>query len=150
MLEKIDHELALLKQFKVSYELTLGENGLAKMLEKFFTVHMKLMREWGNMDKLEVCFTKGTGLFAHFPESYLQDLIDMFTEAIKMNPRGHKCLMNETVINLTEFCLTILRTDSQVITNPYLKAKALELVVIFLYSDSKKELTSEFSKSQVI
>lgn len=74
----------------------------------------------------------------------------MLTEAVKFNPRGHKSLQPETIINLTEFSLTLLRTDSNVVTNPYLKAKALELIVIFLYSDSKKELTSQFSHSQII
>jgi hypothetical protein len=43
--------------------------------------------------------------------------------------------MTETIVKLVEFALAILRTDSETITNPYVKAKALELIAIFIYSD---------------
>jgi len=38
-------------------------------------------------------------------------------------------------LNSTEFCLAILRTEAEVITNPYIKAKALELIAIFHQAD---------------
>ena len=58
--------------------------------------------------------------------------------------------MNETAITIYEFCITLLRTDSKSITNPYTKAKALELMTNFIYSDRKKELMNEFVKSDII
>jgi hypothetical protein len=74
-------------------------------------------------------------------------MIECFTEIIKINPRGAKAFNPETIINLSEFCITILRSDTKIITNPYMKAKALELLAIFIYADQKKELMKDFSNS---
>lgn len=67
-----------------------------------------------------------------------------------MSPKGAKILPVESIINLTEFSLIILRTDSKTITNPYIKAKAVELITIFIYADQKKELTGAYLGSEII
>jgi Ubiquitin elongating factor core len=69
---------------------------------------------------------------------------------MKLSPKGLKTFSMETIINIIEFCLVVLRTDSSVITNPYIKAKALELIAVFVYSDNKKELVSAISSSDII
>lgn len=51
---------------------------------------------------------------------------------------------------MVEFLLTIIRTDGEALTNPYLKAKALELLSLIVYCDVKKELSGDFVKSPVI
>ncbi len=84
------------------------------------------------------------------PESFFSDLIEAFTELIKLNSKGAAALQKETIINLTEFCLAILRTNSKAISNPYIKAKALELIAIFIYADQKKELMKDFNNSEII
>ena len=61
----------------------------------------------------------------------MQDMFDVITEIIKISPVGHKTLSTEMIINMSEFCIALLRTDSVVITNPYIKAKALEIMAIF-------------------
>ena len=38
----------------MAYELTLCDPFLAKMLDKYYTVHMKLMRDWGFYDEKTV------------------------------------------------------------------------------------------------
>ena len=43
-----------LKPFRIAYELTLCDGNLAKLLEKFFTVHMRLMKDWGKFDARNV------------------------------------------------------------------------------------------------
>jgi hypothetical protein len=108
------------------------------------------MREWGSYDSKRVKFSDEPGILCHLPENFIQDMIDVTSEIIKINMLGHKAFSLDTLINLTEFCLTILRTDSDVITNPYAKAKALELISIFHTSDQKKELLPQFSKSDII
>jgi len=58
-------------------------------------------------------------------------MFDIMTEIIKISPIGHKTFSTDMIINMTEFCISLLRTDSVVITNPYIKAKALETMAIF-------------------
>lgn len=60
------------------------------MLEKYFTVHMKLMKDWGDYSPKEVKFGPNPVLFCYLPEGFFLDLIDAFTEILKSNPRGAK------------------------------------------------------------
>lgn len=46
--------------------------------------------------------------------------------------------------------MTLIRTDSKAISNPYTKAKAIELITVFLYSDQKNQLMGDYSKSEII
>jgi len=78
-----------------------------------------------------VKFSEEPGIFCHLPENFMQDMIDVMSEIVKISPFGHAAFSSETVVNVTEFCLAILRTEQSVVTNPYVKAKALELVSIF-------------------
>lgn len=157
MTKKIDNELKHLRPFRIAYELALCDNHLAKLLERFYLVHFHLMKQWGEFNPHTFSFGGGgsggsaPNLFCFFPENFLTDVIECFTELVKTHPREHRVLMNETIISIYEFCLILLRTESSSITNPYTKAKALELMTIFIYSDSrKKELTNEFAKSEII
>jgi hypothetical protein len=137
--------LKSLRALRIAYELALCDPHLAKILEKYYTMHIKLMRDWGEFNPKLVKFSDNPPLFSHLPDSLLQDLIEAFTELIKLSPKGAHMLQKETVINLTEFCITILRTNTKAISNPYTKAKALELIAIFIYADSKKELMMDFN-----
>lgn len=47
---KAEAELKNLKAFRIAYELILIDSNLSKSLERFLTVHLRLMREWGNFD----------------------------------------------------------------------------------------------------
>ena len=58
-------------------------------------------------------------------------MIDVMTEIIRLNPINHKAFKDESIIDVTEFCIAILQTDSKVITNPYIKAKAIDLLAVF-------------------
>jgi hypothetical protein len=49
-----------------------------------------------------------------------------------------------------EFCVATLRTDNKFITNPYTKAKALELMALFVRSDTKNEFMNYYNNSEVI
>lgn len=51
MVKKIDQQLKNLKNFRISYELVLCDNYLAKLLEKYYTIHMKLLRDWGDYNE---------------------------------------------------------------------------------------------------
>ncbi len=44
LLSKIENELKVLKSFRMTYELVICDPYLAKSIDRFFTVHMKLMR----------------------------------------------------------------------------------------------------------
>lgn len=112
MIQKIEFELNILKPYRIAYELILSDNTLAKSIEKFYTVHLKLIREWGRFDEKRVKLHDEPGIFCYLPENFLQDMIDVMTEIIKVNQQGHKAFSIETIINTTEFCLTLLRTDS--------------------------------------
>ena len=148
---KIEKEINHLRPYRIAYELALCDNQLAKLLEKFFTVHMRLMRVWGEYEPKHHRFGRPAPvLFCYLPENFLTDFIDSISEIMKINSREHKAFMTETVVQIYEFCLIILRTESQAITNPYTKAKALELMTLFVYADRKKELTMELSKSDII
>jgi hypothetical protein len=84
------------------------------------------------------------------PENFIGDLIECFTDILKLNPKGFKAFMPDTAVAIYEFCIALIRTDSKIITNPYTKAKALELMTFFVYSDQKKELTSYFTRSEIV
>jgi Ubiquitin elongating factor core len=151
-MKKIDQEMKNLKNYRLGFELALCDQALAKMLEKFFTVHIQLMREWGEYDEKTVKFggNNHPNLFCYLPENFLTDFIDSFTDIMRTNSREYRAFMPETIVSIYEFCLAILRTDQKSITNPYTKAKALELMTLFVYSDQKKELMNYFIKSDVI
>ena len=124
-----------MKPFRIGYELALCDANLAKLIEKFFVPHMRLMREWGHLDLKSMRFSEEPSIFTHLPESYLQDMLDVMNEIIKLNPINHKVFKDEAVLDVTEFCIAILQTDSKVITNPYIKTKAVDLLAIFQQSD---------------
>lgn len=65
----------------------------------------------------------------------MQDMLDIVSEVLKVSPLGHKTFAPEFIINATDYCLTLLRTDAEVITNPYIKAKALEMIALFHQAD---------------
>ena len=120
------------------------------MVEKYYLVHMQLMKEWGEYSAKNVCFSKIPALFFHLPDSMLQDLIEVFSELIKLNPKGSMVFQKETIITLFEFCLIIMRTNAESISNHYIKAKALELIAIFIYADEKKQMMMDFTNSDII
>lgn len=68
----------------------LCDTYLAKLLEKYYLIHMKLMRDWGEYNDKEVRFGDNPNLFCHLPESLISDMIDTFTEIIQLNPKGIK------------------------------------------------------------
>ncbi len=84
------------------------------------------------------------------PENFLGDFIEAFSDILRVNPREYKAFMPDTAVAIYEFCIGLIRTESKIITNPYTKAKALELVTLFVYSDRKKELTTYFIRSDTI
>lgn len=49
--KKIEKEITHLKPIRMAYELALCDNNLAKLLEKFYLVHMHLMKLWGEYDQ---------------------------------------------------------------------------------------------------
>lgn len=137
----------------MAYELSLCDMNLARLLEKFYMIHMKLMKDWGEYDEKQARFGgKDTlpKLWSYLPENCISDFIDSFTEIIKCNPKEHRAFSSETIVGIYEFCLAVLRTNSRFITDKYTKAKALELMTVFVYSDRKGELMGEYSKSPVI
>ena len=46
---------------------------------------MKLMREWGGFDVKNVKLSDDPGIFCHLPENYLQDMLEVLPEIIKLN-----------------------------------------------------------------
>ncbi len=52
--QKAEAELKTLKAFRIAYELVLCDHTLAKSIEKFYQVHMKLMRQWGGFDEKQM------------------------------------------------------------------------------------------------
>ena len=71
------------------------------------------------------------------PESFFGDLVETFDSIIRTNSKECRAFLPETAVSIFEFCLTIIRTDQKSITNPYTKAKALELMALFIQSDTK-------------
>ena len=89
-------------------------------------------------------------MFCYLPENFFSDFIESISDILKVHPREHRAFSNEVILRIYEYCIALLRTDSKSITNPYTKAKALELMTTFIYSDRKKELNNEFGKSEII
>jgi hypothetical protein len=87
---KIDYELGILKPFRIAYELVFCDNNLAKLLEKFYTCHMRLMKDWGEYDDKNVRFSSRPNYWCYLPENLLLDFIDSFSEIIRIHPKGHK------------------------------------------------------------
>ena len=50
---------------------------MAKSVERFYTVHMRLMREWGGYDELRVKLSDSPGIYCHLPENFMQDMFDV-------------------------------------------------------------------------
>ena len=61
----------MVKPFRIGYELALCDANLARLIEKFYATHMRLMRKWGNLDFKTMRFSEHPGIFSHLPESYL-------------------------------------------------------------------------------
>lgn len=60
-MKKLEEELKKLKSFRMAYELSLCDMNLARLLEKFYMIHMKLMKDWGEYDDKNARFGgKGT------------------------------------------------------------------------------------------
>ena len=74
---------------------------------------MKLMRDWGEYDEVHVKFGAKAhpNLFCYLPENFLGDLIECFTDILKMNSKAHKAFMPDTAVAIYEFCITLIRTD---------------------------------------
>lgn len=86
--KKIDNELKNLRSFRLAFELALCDQNMAKMIEKFYLIHMKLMRDWGEYNEKNCRFGKdGThaNLFCYLPENFFGDLIDAFSDILKVN-----------------------------------------------------------------
>ena len=62
-------------------------------------------------------------------------MIECFSNILRINAKEYKAFMPDTAVAIYEFCIALLRTDQKSITNPYTKAKALELMTLFVYSD---------------
>ena len=73
---------------------------------------MKLMKDWGKYDEKNGKLSDEPGIMCYLPENFLQDMIDIMSEIIKINQQGHKAFSTDAILNTTEFCLTLLRTDS--------------------------------------
>jgi hypothetical protein len=56
MVTNIYKQIKNLKNFRIAYELTLCDPFLAKLVEKFYTVHIKLMKDWGHYNEKDVKF----------------------------------------------------------------------------------------------
>ena len=78
-----------MKNYRLSFEMMLCDQQLAKTIEKFFTVHMHLMRDWGDFDLSKALFgSKGHPvLFSYLPESFIGDLIETFDCVIRTNQK---------------------------------------------------------------
>jgi hypothetical protein len=110
------------------------------------------MRDWGSYDVKQALFCGNgvPGIFSYVPESFFGDLIESFECVIHVNQRQCKAFTAETAVAVLEFCLATLRTDNKFITNPYTKAKALELMALFVRSDTKNEFMNYYNNSEVI
>jgi hypothetical protein len=64
---------------------------------------MKLMKDWGHFNEKEYQYSSSSKLFCHLPEGFFQDLIDAFTEIMRLSPLGLKTFGMETIINIVEF-----------------------------------------------
>ena len=112
VLAKYEHELQKLKPFRIAYELVLCDPNLAKVLEKFFIVHMQLMKDWGQYDAKTCRFQSKANLFCYLPENFFIDFIDSISELLKLSSRGFKIYMSDSIVGFYEFCIALLRTDS--------------------------------------
>jgi hypothetical protein len=74
---------------------------------------MKLMRDWGEYDERLVNFgSKGhPNLFCYLPENFLGDMIECFSDVLRVNSREFRAFMPDTAVAIYEFCIALLRTD---------------------------------------
>ena len=111
--EKYDAELKNLRNFRIAFELALCDYNLAKLIEKFYLVHMKLMRDWGEYDEQKARFgvKDHPNMFCYLPENFLRDLIECFSDILRTNSKEYKAFMPDTAVAIYEFCIALIRTD---------------------------------------
>lgn len=71
MLDKYEAEIKHYKDLRISYEISIMDPHLTKMLEKFYIVHIKLMKDWGEYQENQAQFGSSPQLFCHMPEGML-------------------------------------------------------------------------------
>jgi len=65
------------------------------------------------------------------------DIVEIFTSIMKFSIKGTLTFPSDFVLSIIEFLTIVLNTSRLVITNPYIGAKAIELIQIFMILDKK-------------
>lgn len=85
--QKYDTQIENLKKFRYSYELSITDPGYVKMLEHLYSVHMELMKQWGEFDATSCSMGVDPVLFHYLPEGFLFDINEIIIASIKINRR---------------------------------------------------------------
>lgn len=80
------------------------------MLQNFYSMHIKLLKVWGEFDEKQFCFGSKPNLFCYLPESLMIDTIECITEILKNNPKGSLAFNSDFIITLIELCMMVVRT----------------------------------------
>jgi len=125
------------KALRVLYDFTLADAHLVKVLAHTYQVHMHLLKKWGSVNLSQMAFKEEQALFCYLPESFVTDVIEFNTHVLKTNPKGISVFQPDYLVDLVEFCIIVVRSG-KCISNPYSKAKALQLISYLIQADKKK------------
>lgn len=146
----MEQQVKDLKAFRVLYDFCLADPHLVKVLQQTYKVQMELLKKWGEIDTKNFVFSDTNALFSYLPESFIMDIVEFQSHLLRSSPKGIKVFPADYLLQLVEFCVLVVRTE-QCISNPYSKAKALQLVSYLIQADKKGEMANTITMgSQVI
>ena len=69
------------------------------------------------------------------------DIVEFHSHQLRFSPMGIKLFPAVYLLQLVEFCILVVRTEKS-ISNPYSKAKALQLISFLVMVDKKKQMAN--------
>ena len=69
------------------YELTIADPAFVKMITHLYSIHMELIKKWGDYSDTTCSMGENPNLFHYLPEGFLFDIMEIVTAAMKINPR---------------------------------------------------------------
>jgi hypothetical protein len=125
----------------VTYDLSTESNEFVAACSTYCQVMIELLLKWGNVsEKTGLLPTNPVPtLYQKLPDYILEDIIEFYMHIMHFSNSGWKHFPRDHILPLFKFCVVVLKSE-KVISNPYIKAKILELMALFTAGDRKHEI----------